>query len=246
MQTENDFLIAVVGESTAGKSASLRNLAIGQTEEFQRGVVFLNTEAGKRLPFPNKFQSFTISDPLDIPSTIEATEDMPEVHTVLIDSLTFMMDMYETQYVVYAENTMQGWQDFQQYFKKLMQETVARSTKNVIFTAHTARTINNDMVLETAIPVKGALKNNGIEAYFSLIVAAKRMKVKDLKDYENDMLNITPQEKAVGFKHVFQTQITEDTAHDRIRAPMGMWEPNETFIDNDIMHVLDKCKELYG
>lgn len=247
MQTENDFLVGVVGESTAGKSASLRNLALGQTPEFQNGVLFLNCEAGKRLPFPNKFQSFVITDPLDIPATIAAAEEEPAIHTILVDSLTFMMEMYETKYVVYAENTQQGWQDFQQYFKKLMQETVAASSKRIVFTAHTASIHNEEKgILETKIPVKGALKNNGIEAYFSLIVAAKRVRIKDLKDYNNPMLVITPEEEAIGYKHVYQTQVTSANPHERIRAPMNMWTKDETYIDNDINLVFARAEQYYS
>ena len=44
-----------------------------------------------------------------------------------------------------------------------MQQYVAKSTKNAIFIAHTADSVNeSEMVLETKVPVKGSLKNNGI------------------------------------------------------------------------------------
>ena len=44
-----------------------------------------------------------------------------------------------------------------------MQQLVASSTKNVIFIAHTLDSVNeNEMILETKVPVKGSLKNNGI------------------------------------------------------------------------------------
>jgi hypothetical protein len=75
------------------------------------------------------------------------------------------MDMYESVYVLRAKDTMKGWQNYQQFFKELMQEYVAKSTKNVIFTAHILDILNeNDMVMETKIPIKGALKNQGVEA----------------------------------------------------------------------------------
>lgn len=74
-----------------------------------------------------------------------------------------------------STNTMKGWADYNQFFKNLMQDKVAKSTKRVIFTAHTLSQLNeNEMVIETKIPVKGALKNQGIEAYFTCIVYAKR------------------------------------------------------------------------
>lgn len=88
---------------------------------------------------------------------------MPEIHTIVIDSLTYLLDMYESIYVLPSANGMKAWSDFAQYFKTLMQQHVAKSTKNVIFTAHTSDTLNEgEMVMETKVPVKGSLKNNGI------------------------------------------------------------------------------------
>ena len=44
-----------------------------------------------------------------------------------------------------------------------MQNYVAKSTKNVIFLAHTADQLNEgEMIMETKVPVKGSIKNNGI------------------------------------------------------------------------------------
>lgn len=92
-------------------------------------------------------------------------ETQPDVHTIVVDSLTYLLDMYESVHVLTATNTMQAWGNFSQYFKNLMQLYVARSSKNVVFIAHTRDDLNeSDMVMETAVPVKGALKNNGIES----------------------------------------------------------------------------------
>ena len=171
---------------------------------------------------------------------------MPHIHTIVVDSITFLMDMFESLYVVNSTNTMKGWADYNQFFKNLMQDKVAKSTKRVIFTAHTLSQLNeNEMVIETKIPVKGALKNQGIEAYFTCIVYAKKIQLKHLKNYENDLLVVTPEEEMLGFKHVFQTSITKDTVHERIRSPRFMWKTSETFIDNDAMKVLNRIKEFY-
>lgn len=137
--------------------------------------------------------------------------------------------------------------DFAQYFKTLMQQHVAASTKNVYFTAHTLGTLNEaEMIVETKVPVKGSLKNNGIEAYFSTVVATKRVSIKDLEPYQSDLLNISDEERMLGFKHCFQTKLTKDTIHERIRAPMGMWTTQETFIDNNVQHLTRRLKEYYG
>ena len=171
---------------------------------------------------------------------------MPEVHTIVVDSLTYLLDMFESLYVSNSANTMQAWGQFAQYFKTLMQQSVAKSTKNVIFTAHTSDTLNEgEMVMETKVPVKGALKNNGIESYFTVVIASKKVPLKTLKDYKSDLLTITPEEEALGFKYVFQCRITKDSVNERIRGPLGMFDTKETFIDNNMQNVLNRLRDYY-
>lgn len=127
-----------------------------------------------------------------------------------------------------------------------MQNYVAASSKNVIFMAHTSDSLNEgEMVMETKVPIKGSLKNNGIESYFSCIIASKKVPLKVLADSESDMLNITPEDEALGFKYVFQTRLTKDTVNERLRGPMGLWDTKETFIDNSVQNVLHHLHEYY-
>jgi hypothetical protein len=141
---------------------------------------------------------------------------------------------------------MQAWGEYFQFFKSLMQEHVASSDKAVIFLAHTRSDLDEKTAtMRTAVPIKGALKNNGIEAYFSTVVSTKRMSLKELKDYSSDMLNITEEEEMLGFKHVFQTRLTKGTTGERIRSPMQMFSVPETFIDNDAQALLDHLKAYY-
>ena len=172
---------------------------------------------------------------------------MPDVHTIVVDTLTYLMDMYESIYVYNAANGQKAWSDFAQYYKALMQNYVAKSTKNVIFLAHTADTLNEgEMVMETKVPVKGSIKNNGIESYFSLVIATKKVPLKILKDYQSDLLNITPEEQALGFKYVFQTKLTKETVGERLRGPLGMFDTQETFINNNAQLVMDRVHEYYS
>lgn len=239
-QAINDHLVLLGGKSAAGKSASLMQL------ENPEGVMYLNCESGKRLPFRAKFKQFTITDPFQVEEAFEAAETMPDIHTVVVDSLTYMMDMYESVYVLDSANTMKAWGDFAQFFKRIMQKHVAGSTKNVIFIAHTLDTLNEgEMVMETKVPVKGALKNNGIESYFSCILAAKKVQLKNLSNYQSSLLTITPEEEALGFKYVFQTKLTKETVNERLRGPLGLWDTNETFIDNNMQLVLNRLHEYY-
>ena len=237
----NDNLVLLVGKSATGKSASLAQL------KNPEGVMYLNCEAGKKLPFRSKFKEFTITDPLQVYEAFDHAETKPEIHTIVVDSLTFLMEMYESVYVIPSTNTMQAWGNYAQFCKNLMQQYVARSTKNVIFTAHTKSDINeSEMVMETYVPVKGALKGVGLESFFSIVIASKKVPLKTLKDYSNPMLNITPEDEALGFKYVFQTKLTKDTVSERLRGPMGLFDNKETYMDNNMQMVLDRLHQYYN
>lgn len=240
----NKQLVLIGGESATGKSASLRNI------RDQENTLYLNAEAGKRLPFRSKFKQAVITDPMQVPQTfkdIKTVEAIKGTKLLICDSLTFLMDMYESTRVLKAKNKMEGWSDFQQYFKELMQVLVASANHGVIFTAHTKSELNEATGLyQTSVPIKGALKGNGIEAYFSTVVHAKKMPLTALEKYQSDLLHITEDDEIVGYKHVFQTQVTKETVGDRIRSPMGMFSRNETFMDNDAQLLLDRLNEYYN
>ena len=238
----NDQLILVGGQSAGGKSASLRNL------RNQEKWVYFNSEAGKRLPFRNQFQNFRIDDPYQVWEGFDHfTANPDESCGVIIDSLTFLMDMFETQFVLNSTNTQKAWGDFAQYFKVLMQEKVVRYGKPVIIIAHVREDLDESThSMKTAVPIKGSLKNNGVEAYFSTVVESLKVPLKDLEPYQNDMLTITEDEEELGFKYVFQTRLTKASTGKRIRSPMGMFSKAETYIDNDCQVLLDHLDQFYG
>lgn len=241
--SQNDHLVLIAGESASGKSASLMNLKGGER------VLYLNCESGKRLPFRNKFTTKVVTDPLQI---IEAFQYLQEggadkFDTVVIDTITFLMDMYESQYVLGSANTMQAWGEYQQFFKKIMQELVPSVKQSVIILAHTRSDLDEKaMEMRTSVPIKGALKNNGVESYFSTVVATKKIPLTTLEEYENDLLNITEQDTLLGYKHVFQTQLTKQTIGERIRSPMGMFTRAETYMDNDAQLLIDHLHSYYS
>lgn len=237
MTQTNDHLVLLCGKSATGKSASLMNL---------KNVMYLNCESGKKLPFKSKFKEFTITDPLQVFEAFEAAEKMDDVETIVVDSLTYLMDMFESIHVLNNPNTMKAWGDYAQYIKKLMQHYVAMSTKNVIFIAHTRDQLNEtEAVMETFVPIKGSTKSLGIESYFTVVIAAKKVTLKNLEPYKSDLLNITEEDKALGFKYVFQTKITKETVNERLRGPLGLFSTNETFMDNDMQLFLTHLKNYY-
>lgn len=139
------------------------------------------------------------------------------------------------------------WGDFAQFFKILMQQKVTAFGKPVIITAHVLDVLDEKaMEVKTSVPIKGSLKNNGIEAYFSTVVAAKRVAVKDLAPYQSSLLNVTDEERELGFKHVFQTRLTKATVGERLRSPMGMFSKEQTYMDNDAAILMQHLHEFYG
>lgn len=239
----NDNLILISGKSASGKSASLMNLAD------PTGVMYLNTETNKKLPFKSVFKEFSVTDPFQIYEAFSEAEKMPDIHTIIIDSLTFMMDQFESIHVLPATNTMKAWGEYAQFFKNLMNLYVAKSSKNIIMTAHTMDIMNEtEMVNETLIKVKGSLMNTGIESYFSTVIAAKRLATKKLNNAiaGSPLMTITAKEEINGFKYLFQTELTKDTVNERIRSPINMWDITETYINNDVQLVIDRLHKFYS
>ena len=238
----NNHLVLISGKSSSGKSASLMSM------DKPEGVMYLNCENGKKLPFKTKFQELTITDPMQVYQAFEEAEKMPDIHTIIIDTLTYLMDMYESTKVLNATNTMQAWGQYAQFMKKLMSQIVAKSTKNVVFLAHTSDVLNEaEMINETLVKVKGSLMNQGIESFFTTVISTKKLPLTKLEDKvaKSSGYTITAEDKALGFKYVYQTRLTKETVNERIRAPMGMWDMKETYIDNNLQNVINRLHEYY-
>lgn len=234
-------LVLIAGESSSGKSASLRGL---QNPE---SVAYLCCEGKKELPFQHKFQAAVVTDPYEVPSTITDLGDGDQFSCIVVDSLTYLMDMFESTYVLTSENTQKAWGDYAQFLKRLMQKHVAECSKNIIFTAHTRQELNSATgIMETKVPVKGSSGNIGVESYFSSVIATKRVPLVHLRNYKNDLLTFTEDELELGYKHVFQTRNTKETVGERIKSPMGMWSIKETYIDNNAQFVLDRLNQFYS
>ena len=239
MEESNNHIVLVMGKPSSGKSTSLMNL------ENPEGVAYLNTDL-KALPFKSKFgKHLNITNAMDIHQAIHELESMPEIHTVVLDTITFLMDQFEQQYVVTSTNTQQAWGQYAQFYKQFI-HAIKSSSKNYIILAHEKEVMNEkEMALETKVPVKGAVGNTGVEADFTTIISTKKVTITKLEPYTNDLLNITPRETDLGFKHVFQTYLDKDTMHEKMRSAMALWDDTEKYIDNDINSVIKRLHEYY-
>jgi AAA domain len=236
----SEQLILIEGLSASGKSLSLSHL------NEPEGVIYLNCE-NKRLPFkPGKLQCYNITDPYQVYEGIEYASKTDAVHTVVIDTLDFLMTMFETNIIKKAVNGQKAWGDYFTYFQELMQVHIANSSKQFIILAHSHTVLDEEAMMKTtSVPVKGALRNLGVESFFTTVVMAKQVPLRIVEPYKNPMLNVSEDDKERGVKYVFQTRMTKESAGEKIRSPQDMWTKDETFIDNNIQYVLDRLADYY-
>lgn len=229
-----------MGKPSSGKSTSLMNL------KNQEAKVYLNTDM-KELPFQDNFaKNIMVSDPTDILPFIHEIEAQASIDGVILDTMTFLMDMYEQQYVKTATNTQQAWGNYAGFYKSFI-HAIKSGTKNYAIMAHEMDVLNeSEMCMESKVPVKGSVGKTGCEADFTTILSAKKVKLKDLEGWENDLLNITEDEKEDGFKYVFQTRIDKDSIGGKMRSAIGLWSRKEKYIDNDIEQVFNRLNQYYN
>ena len=96
--SQNKNIVLIMGKPNTGKSTSLRLL------KNQDRMVYMNADL-KELPFKNNFKAnVEIADALDVMDFIDQIENEPSVEGGILDTITFLMSMYERQYVKGAAN----------------------------------------------------------------------------------------------------------------------------------------------
>ena len=241
----NPQSLLICGESGVGKSFSLMNM------RDQEGIVYINCEGGKPLPFKNKFKKITINDPEEIFGILDQIDEdeSQRYHTVVIDTISFMMNRYESVHVIGAVNTMAAWGTYGQFFPKLIYDHIADRRVFVVMLGHLDAVLNEETGrTDYTVPVKGALKKNGLEAYFTTVINCRKVNIKDItKDAEEGpALQITDRDRQLGYMHVFQTRTVKSTVGDRIRSPWGLFTDEETYINNDAQVVVDRLAKYYA
>lgn len=235
----NKNVVLIMGEPSTGKSASLLKMN-------QPDYVYLNTDL-KDLPFADKFaENVEVSNSLDILAYINEIEAQPSIQGAVLDTITFLMDMYERQYVITAADTQKAWGNYGNFYRDLI-HAIKAGSKDYVILAHETSELNDAKGYhENKVPVKGAVGKKGVEADFTTILQTKRVPIKELEKYENDLLHITEEEREDGFKYVFQTRIDKKSLGSKVRSAMDLWARNELYIDNDVNQVFQRLHEYYG
>ena len=237
---QNKNIVLIMGKPNTGKSTSLMNL------HNQDKMVYLNTDL-KELPFKNRFlKNVEVSDALDVLTYINEIEQSPQVEGAVLDTITFLMSMYERQYVNGATSTQKAWGDYGIFYKEFI-HAIKSGTKDYAILAHEDSFLNEQsMQMETRVPVKGSVGKIGVEADFTTILSTKQMPIKKLEGHENELLHITDAEREDGFKYVFCTRVTKESIGEKMRSAIGLWNRKELYIDNDLNQVFNRLKQYYS
>ena len=239
--SQNKNIVLVMGRPNTGKSTSLRNLN-------QSNMVYLNTDM-KETPFKDKFHtSIEVDDARDVLDYVEEIEGNNEISGAVLDTITFLMSMYERQYVAPMAGTKQGqaaWGDYGNFYREVI-HAIKAGTKDYAILAHEDTQLNEqNMSMETRVPIKGAVGKIGCEADFTTILSSKQIPIKKLEGIENSLLTITDQEREDGVKYVFCTRVNKDSIGEKMRSAIGLWSREELYIDNDLDLVFKRLKEYY-
>lgn len=237
---QNKNIVLVMGPPNTGKSTSLMKLAN------QDKMVYLNTDL-KELPFKSRFlKNVEVADALDVISYINQIEATPAVEGAVLDTITFLMAMYERQYVSNAANGQAAWGAYANFYKEFI-HAIKSGTKDYAIMAHEETILNEQaMQMESRVPIKGSVGKIGVEADFTTILSTKQMPIKKLEPYANDLLHITDEEREDGFKYVFCTRVTKETVGQKMRSAMGLWDRKEVYIDNDLAQVFKRLRQYYA
>ena len=237
--SQNKNIVLIMGKPNTGKSTSLMNL------KNQDKMVYLNTDL-KELPFKSRFlKNVEVANAMDVLAYINEIEQSDLVEGAVLDTLTFLMSMFERQYVNGSANTQKAWGDYGNFYREFI-HAIKAGSKDYAILAHEDSFLNEQsMQMESRVPLKGSVAKIGVEADFTTILSTKQMPIKKLEGHENDLLHITDEEREDGFKYVFATRVTKESVGEKMRSAIGLWNRNELYIDNDLNQVFNRLKEYY-
>ena len=254
METNNKLTVLIEGVSGSGKSSSFAEIPA----EMQKYVLFLNAE-GKELPFSHDMCEFKISDPYQVHAAMQRIiEGKPfkhksgeEIHPKLValDSFTFLMDQFVALYVNPSDDTRGAWGDYASFIRTTMLDKVAKLAIPFIATTHILSSDDmENMEKVSRAAIQGSIgKGNGLESYFTTVVYAKQLRLRDIEPFlaEATMLTISEEEAFDEKKHVFVTRPAKQHSGDRIKSPRGMFSTKDLYMDNSIPRLINHINNFY-
>lgn len=211
-------LIAVMGESGAGKTTSMRNLDPKTTMYIDCDKKGLSWK-GWREQYNKENKNYIVSDDPDyVLKMVQMVSNSPEfqhINVVIIDTINGLMVADEMRRI--KEKGYDKWQDLAISVYNLVDKALTfRDDLTIIFTAHTQTDREDSGYMFTHIKTSGRkLDKIVLESKFPVVLLAKVM----------------------DGAYKFETKADSSTA----KVPMGAIE--DQYIDNDITKVIDALKD---
>ena len=211
-------LIAVMGESGAGKTTSMRNLDPKTTMYIDCDKKGLSWK-GWREQYNKENKNYIVSGDSDyVLKVVQQVSNSPEfqhIKVIIIDTLNGLMVADEMRRM--KEKGYDKWQDMAASVYNLVDKALTfRDDLTIIFTAHTQTDREDSGYMFTHIKTSGRkLDKIVLESKFPVVLLAKVM----------------------DGAYKFETKADSSTA----KVPMGAIE--DQYIDNDITKVIDALKD---
>lgn len=211
-------LIAVMGESGAGKTTSMRNLDPKTTMYIDCDKKGLSWK-GWREQYNKENKNYIVSDDSDyVLKVVQQVSNSPEfkhIKVIIIDTLNGLMVADEMRRM--KEKGYDKWQDMAASVYNLVDKALTfRDDLTIIFTAHTQTDREDSGYMFTHIKTSGRkLDKIVLESKFPVVLLAKVM----------------------DGAYKFETKADSST----VKVPMGAIE--DQYIDNDITKVIDALKD---
>ena len=219
---ENKKMILIVGGTGTGKTTSLRNLDKSKT-----AYIDFDRKAIKAFRDMDTFREWVKIDYTDhlLPG-LAGLEADPECDTIIIDTLSFALDMFVAQHVDTAADSRAAWGDYKRWYKEVI-HLAKSSSKTYIFLTHDKSVFNEAaMETKTVAYAQGSIAGM-IEADFALVA------------YAHKYVDETTGLPAFGFL----VGPTKDTIALSAKSPMGMFD-TPLIPDNDV-NILIKAADEY-
>ena len=209
---ENKKLLLIVGSTGKGKSSSIRNMPMEKTAyiDFDRKAI----KAFRGMEKLNQWIKVDYVDHLE--PGLRALEEDDSVEYIVIDTMSFALDMFVSQKIEGAADTRAQWSAYKQWFNNIM-HIAKTSKKSYIFIMHDKSSYNEEsMEVKTQAYAQGSIFGS-VESHFAIVAYAH--KYLD----ENNMP-----------KYGFIVGPTKETLALSAKSPMGMF--TEPLVeDNDVM-----------
>jgi hypothetical protein len=213
---ENQKIFLVIGNSGSGKTSSLRNMPLEKT-------VLINTELKSMLPFKGHHRlkkHWLLNDVHKLMMGLKMLEEDPEVEYIVLDSLSYLMNMYELQVVKTSSNTMRTWGDYGDFYRNLIM-FIKSSCKNWVIMCHPKEIFDEKAgEIRVSAAIKGSLSGL-IEADFNVVVYT----------------DITVDEEGMP-QYRFLVKKTKESLSKSVKSPFDMFDESHTK-SNDVMEVFE-------